>query len=121
MAFDGIVTRAIVTELQNLIGGKIDKIYEPDKNTIILGIYSQGKNFALNICIDSHNCRLNLTTHSRVNPLVPPNFCMLLRKHLIGGHVSKISMLGLERSSAALAAFIDPPYWILIASAVAAS
>lgn len=97
MAFDGIVTRAIVTELQNLIGGKIDKIYEPDKNTIILGIYSQGKNFALNICIDSHNCRLNLTTHSRVNPLVPPNFCMLLRKHLIGGHVSKISMLGLER------------------------
>ena len=97
MAFDGIVTRAIVTELQNLIGGKIDKIHEPDRNTIILGIYSKGKNYALNICIDAHNCRLNLTTHSRVNPLTPPNFCMLLRKHLIGGRISKISMLGLER------------------------
>lgn len=97
MAFDGIVAKSIVKELTPLIGGKIDKIYEPDRNTIILGIYSQGKNYALNICIDAHNCRINLTTHSRINPLVAPNFCMLLRKHLIGGRISNISMLGLER------------------------
>lgn len=97
MAFDGIVTRAIVTELQNIVGGKIDKIHEPDKNTITLGIYSQGKNHILNICIDSHNCRLNLTTHPKINPFVAPNFCMLLRKHLLGGRISKISILGLER------------------------
>ena len=38
MAFDGIVTKSIVTELQNLIGSKIDKIHEPDRNTIILGL-----------------------------------------------------------------------------------
>ena len=97
MAFDGIVAKSIVKELTPLIGGKIDKIHEPDRNTIILGIYSQGKNYALNICIDARNCRINLTTHSRINPLVAPNFCMLLRKHLIGGRISKISMLGLER------------------------
>lgn len=97
MAFDGIVAKSILNELTPLIGGKIDKIYEPNKNTIILGIYSKGKNHSLNICIDSHNCRINLTTHSSVNPLVPPNFCMLLRKHLIGSIVSNISMFGLER------------------------
>lgn len=97
MAFDGIVTKSIVNELTPLIGGKIDKIHEPDKNTIILGIYSQGKNYALNICIDAHNCRINLTTHSRINPIVAPNFCMLLRKHLIGGRITNISMMGLER------------------------
>ena len=97
MAFDGIVTKAIVTELQEIIGSKIDKIYEPDKNTIILGLYLNGKNYALNICIDSHNCRINLTTHQKENPLVAPNFCMLLRKHLLGGRISGISMLGLER------------------------
>ena len=97
MAFDGIVTKFIVAELNCLIGSKIDKIHEPDRNTIIIGLYSQGKNYALNICIDAHNCRINLTTHSRINPLVAPNFCMLLRKHLIGGRISKISMLGLER------------------------
>ncbi len=97
MAFDGIVTKAIVTELQELVGSKIDKVHEPDKNTIVLGLYSQGKNYALNICIDAHNCRLNLTTHTKLNPLVAPNFCMLLRKHLIGGKISGISMQGLER------------------------
>ena len=98
MAFDGIVTKAIVAELQKeILGSKIDKIYEPDKNTIILGLYSPGKHSSLNICIDAHNCRINLTTHSRINPQVAPNFCMLLRKHLIGGRISKISMLGLER------------------------
>ncbi len=98
MAFDGIVTKAIVTELQKeILGSKIDKIYEPDKNTIILGLYSPGKHSSLNICIDAHNCRINLTTHSRINPQVAPNFCMLLRKYLIGGRISKISMLGLER------------------------
>lgn len=97
MAFDGIVTKAIVTELQELVGSKIDKVHEPDKNTIVLGLYSQGKNYALNICIDAHNCRLNLTTHNKLNPLVAPNFCMLLRKHLIGGKISGISMQGLER------------------------
>ena len=84
MAFDGIVTKAIVTELQEIIGSKIDKIHEPDRNTIVLGLYSNGKNYALNICIDSHNCRINLTTHQKENPLVAPNFCMLLRKNLIG-------------------------------------
>lgn len=97
MAFDGIVTKSIIYELTNIIGSKIDKIHEPDKNTIVLGTYLQGKHFALNICIDSHNCRINLTTHSKVNPLVAPNFCMLLRKYLIGGRISNISMLGLER------------------------
>lgn len=97
MAFDGVTTKAIVDELQNIIGSKIDKIHEPDKNTIILGLYLNGKNYALNICIDSHNCRINLTTHQKENPLVAPNFCMLLRKHLLWGKISEITMQGLER------------------------
>lgn len=97
MAFDGIVTKAIVTELNDILGAKVDKIYEPDKNTIIIGLYYSGQHYALNICIDAHNCRINLTTHSKPNPLVAPNFCMLLRKHLIPGKISSISMNGLER------------------------
>ena len=97
MAFDGIVTKSIVSELQNIIGSKIDKIHEPDRNTVILELYFQGNNYALNICIDAHNCRLNLTKHSKINPLVAPNFCMLLRKHLVGGRIIDISMQGLER------------------------
>ncbi len=98
MAFDGIITHSIVRELNNFIlGGKINKIFEPNKNEIILGIYNAGKNYALNCSIGSDNYRINLTTNSKPNPINAPGFCMLLRKHLIGGKIKKISTPGLER------------------------
>ena len=98
MAFDGIVTKSIVSELNRFIlGGKINKIFEPNKNEIVLGIYNNGKNYALNCTISVDNYRINLTTNSKPNPYNAPNFCMLLRKHLIGGKIKNISMPGLER------------------------
>lgn len=98
MAFDGVVTKAVVAELNTcLINGKINKIFEPNKNEIILGIYSAGKNYALNISIDSVMSRINLTTNSKPNPQNVLNFCMVLRKHLTGGIIKKIYTDGLER------------------------
>lgn len=98
MAFDGVVTKAVVSELNScLINGKINKIFEPNKNEILLGIYSGGKNYCLNICIDSINYRINLTSNSKPNPQNVLNFCMVLRKHLIGGCIKRIYTNGLER------------------------
>ena len=98
MAFDGIITKAIVHELtKNLVNGKINKIYQPNKNEILLGIYSNGKNLALNICIDSNNYRVHLTTHTKPNPLNVHNFCMLLRKHILGYKIKNITNYDLER------------------------
>lgn len=97
MAFDGIVTKAISTELLELCGARIDKVFQPDKNTIILGMYLNGSNYALNICIEAQNCRINLTTNSKPNPQVAPNFCMLLRKNLIGLKLKNIITFDLER------------------------
>lgn len=98
MAFDGIVTKSVIAELNTcVLNGKINKVYEPSKNDIILGIYSNGKNYALHICIDATNCRMHLTTTSKPNPLNAPNFCMLLRKHLIGMRIKSISNYDLER------------------------
>lgn len=97
MAFDGFVTKKIVTELNNtIIGGKVNKIYEPNKNEIILDIYNKQK-MMLSICIDSSNCRMNLTTHLKENPKVAPNFCMLLRKYLISSKIISIETYGLDR------------------------
>ena len=99
MAFDGIVTKTIINELnKNIIGAKINKVFEPTKSDIILGLYCNGKNYALNICINPDNCRLHLTTHSKANPQIAPNFCMLLRKHLIGSRILAISSYDLERT-----------------------
>ncbi len=97
MAFDGIVTKAITEELLELRDSRIDKIYQPNKNTIILGMYKDGKNYALNVCIEAQNCRINLTTKTKPNPQEAPNFCMLLRKHLIGLKLKNIITFDLER------------------------
>ena len=97
MAFDGIATKSITKELRNIIGYKIDKVYEPDKNTIILGLYGKSTNLMLLMCISSNNCRINLTSHSQKNPPTAPNFCMLLRKYLIGLKIKNIYTVDLER------------------------
>ena len=97
MAFDGIVTKIITNELKNIINYKIDKIYEPDKNTIIVGLYGKGENLALLLCISANNCRIHLTTHQQTNPTSAPNFCMLLRKHINGYKIKNISSIDLER------------------------
>lgn len=98
MAFDGMVTSAVVAELNTcLINGKINKIFEPNKNELLLGIYSSGKNYCLNISIDSALYRINLTTNTKPNPQNVLNFCMVLRKHLTGGIIKRIYTNGLER------------------------
>lgn len=98
MAFDGIVLNSIVSELNsNIINGKVNKIYEPTNNDIILGLYCNGMNYSLHICTHYANCRIHLSTHAKANPLSAPNFCMLLRKHLIGSKILSINTAGLER------------------------
>ena len=102
MAFDGLILNSVIKELNVLINGKVNRIYEPNKNELIFNIYSNKTIYTLNIDISVNNYRLNLTTKEKSNPYVAPNFCMLLRKHLIGSKINKIYMNNLERI-----AFID--------------
>lgn len=96
MAFDGVVLKTVLNELQILVGARVDHIFQPDKNNIVIGIYNKS-NYLLNIDVSANNYRFHLTTNSKTNPLVAPNFCMILRKHLIGLKISKIYMNDLER------------------------
>ena len=97
MAFDGIVLKKVLDELQVLQNGKVNRIYEPNKNELLLSIYANGNTYALNIDISANNYRVNLTTNEKPNPFVAPNFCMLLRKYLINSRINKIYTNGLER------------------------
>ena len=98
MAFDGIVLNKVIQELDScLLGGKINKVYQPNKNEILFGIYANSKNYNLLINIDASNCRMHLTNFQKPNPLNAPNFCMLLRKHLIGMKIKAFETYGLER------------------------
>ena len=98
MAFDGLVLNAVVSELKNnLIGGKIQKIYQPSDHEILLSIYANSLQYALSLNISSNCYSIHLTTTKKENPLVAPNFCMLLRKHIMGFRLNSISTNGLER------------------------
>ena len=98
MSFDGIVTNSVVSELSNsLVGGRIDKIYQPEKDELLLYVRNKGNNYKLLISSASNNPRIYITNAVKENPPTPPMFCMLLRKHLIGGTILNIEQFNLDR------------------------
>ncbi|WP_138414949.1 Rqc2 family fibronectin-binding protein [Aquibacillus sediminis] len=98
MAFDGIVTRAITNELsQELTTGRVMKIYQPTETELLLTVRSFGKNKTLLLSAHSSYSRFHLTEDTYHNPKEPPMFCMLLRKHLIGGFIESIEQYENER------------------------
>lgn len=98
MSYDGFVTRCITDELnKKILGGKIDKVYQPEKDEIILSIRTHNGNYKLLLSASASNPRVHLTAVKRENPMVPPMFCMLMRKHLSGGIVTGIHQSGFDR------------------------
>ena len=98
MPFDGIVTRAVTEELKNqLIPGKLTKIYQPTSSELVFTIRSQGKNHTLLFSVHPTYARFHLTNDSYTNPKEPPMFCMVLRKHLSGAILEDIQQHGMER------------------------
>lgn len=97
MAFDGLFTRSMSKELQSLTSGRITKIYQPNALEVVLQIRAAGVNTKLLFSIHPSYSRVHRTEQSIENPADPPMFCMLLRKHLDGGYISKITQQGFER------------------------
>lgn len=97
MALDGITTHLLTNELNNeLEGARIDKIFMPDKYTIIMHIRTNVMRKLL-ISFNPSAPRINLTESTRENPQMPPSFCMLLRKYLSGSRIVKVTNPGYER------------------------
>ncbi len=98
MSFDGFVTRAVTDELtKTILGGKIDKVYQPEKDEIIFLIRTKYGSFRLLMSASPSNPRIHLTSVKRENPMTPPMLCMLMRKHLCGGIITNISQISFDR------------------------
>ncbi|MGM0501397.1 MAG: Rqc2 family fibronectin-binding protein [Bacillota bacterium] len=98
MALDGTTLAAVKNEFQNkLIGGRIDKIYQPKDDLLTINIRQPGQNLKLLISANSQNPRIHLTEQNFENPMQPPSFCMLLRKHLQSGRIKKVKQPDFER------------------------
>lgn len=98
MPFDGSVVYSVAKELSDrLMNGKVEKIYQPEKDELIFSIRSFKETHKLLISSSPMYPRLHLTEKVKSNPLVAPSFCMLLRKHLSGARISSIIQPQLER------------------------
>lgn len=98
MSLDGIFLNSITNELyKKIIGGKVDKIYQPDKNEIVLSVRNKGENLKLLMTAISNSPKLQITNMTRKNPQQPPMFCMLLRKHLTGSRIINIKQINFDR------------------------
>lgn len=98
MAFDGITIACMVHELsEKLVGGRITKISQPEKEEVLLTIKSLVEQHRLFISASASLPLIYLTEENKPAPMTAPNFCMVLRKYLQGGRVVEISQPGLER------------------------
>lgn len=98
MSLDGLFLNSIKDDLYNkLLNGRVDKIYQPDKNEIIISVRNEGENYKMLLTVASNSARIHLTDVTRKNPEQPPMFCMLLRKHLTGSRIRDIKQIDFDR------------------------
>ena len=98
MTLDGITCQLLAGELNTELEGKrVDKIYMPDKHTVILHIRFTGGYKKLLISIDPGAPRICFSENGLENPSMPPSFCMLLRKYLAGSRIESVTNPGYER------------------------
>ena len=111
MAFDGIVISGLVHELnQTILNAKISKIAQPENDELLLTC--KGSNGQFRLCNLADFCNgqfrvsisasaslpfLYLTSENKPSPLTAPTFCMVLRKHVANGRITRIYQPHMER------------------------
>ena len=98
MSYDGVVTCAMTQELKReLTQGKIEKIYQPQPEQLLLSVHTARGRRKLFISASGNHSAVYLTQQSPENPVQPPLFCMVLRKHLGAARIQSIRQHGCER------------------------
>lgn len=98
MSLDGISMHPLAIELDRAVaGGRIDRINQPSKQSIVMSLRLPGKNVLLHITINPQNPAMHLIDKAPENPPEPPMFCMVLRKHLETGRIAGVRQYELDR------------------------
>lgn len=98
MAFDAAMLNCIMNEIAANGECKVEKVYQPAGDEIVLLMHSREKNFRLLINAGSGCPRINITSSQAENPQKAPMLCMLLRKHLGGAKLTNARCFGFERA-----------------------
>ena len=98
MSFNALLLQSVAIELKkSLLGARVDKVYQPDKSTVILELRLPGENLHLLLSAHPQLGRIHLTGIRPAGPPTPSSFCMLLRKHLEKHRLDDITAVPFER------------------------
>lgn len=98
MPLDGVFLSQLTKEVADkIVGGRVDKIHQPARETVVISMRAKGGNHKLLLCASASNPRMHFTALPQDNPKSPPMFCMLMRKHLTGAKLLEMRQLGLDR------------------------
>ena len=98
MPMDGLTVGFAARELDDILrDGRIDKITQPERDTVVLVIRAGGANHRLLLCASPNNARCHLTMNSYSNPLEPPAMCMLMRKQIAGARITGVRQVDGDR------------------------
>ena len=98
MPLDGLTLHFLKEELkQNIIGCRVDKIHQPSKDELVFHLRDRNGAKKLFFSASANSPRLHMIVNPPENPAVPPNFCMLMRKHLQSALITDVRQKGLDR------------------------
>ena len=98
MPQDAFHIKRLCNELRSfLLGGKINRISQVNKDELTFVIYTGKTTVKLIVSANATGARVCLAAMEKEPAAVAPNFCMLLRKHLQNAEIIDIYQCGEER------------------------
>ena len=98
MNLEGLTLKLVTDNLnRELLGSKIYRVYMPNPHAVLLLVRRKSDTSALLADLNGGSPALYIPAKLPENPETPPSFCMLLRKHLEEGRITKIYQSDLDR------------------------
>lgn len=91
------ISQVVVELAPALVGGWIQKAYQPAPRTVVLEIRTPGHTHRLLFSAVPATARLHFVTHPLQNPPAPLAFCQYLRAHLHGARIDGLRQEGRDR------------------------
>ena len=98
MNLEGLTLKLVADTLtRELLNSKIYKVFMPNPHALLLLVRRTRDTSALLADMNGGSPALYIPDKLPENPETPPTFCMLLRKHLEEGRITRITQSGLDR------------------------
>lgn len=98
MNLEGLTLKLVTDTLsRELLNSKIYKVFMPNPHALLLLVRRTRDTNALLADMNGGSPALYIPEQLPENPETPPTFCMLLRKHLEEGRITRITQSGLDR------------------------